>query len=289
MTLSTRNLLVTSAAISVLSFVSVAFAEDSPSPRLPWHRGPGTASIGDLAEIGVDESYVFLDEAGTRRFMELNQNPVSGRELATVAPISDQENWFLVFEFEPIGYVKDDERDSLDADALLGSIRESTKAANEERRKRGWSTLEIVGWQEKPHYDARTHNLSWAVTAENEGRKSVNRIVKLLGRRGVMTVTLVSPVETLPATIPVVDAMLDGYHFKAGHTYAEFVPGTDKLAEYGLTALIVGGAGAALVKSGLLAKLWKPIAVGLVALGGSAKRLLFGGRKVAKNLEGPIA
>jgi len=288
MTLTTPRLLATSAAISVLFLVNLAFAEDSPTQPLPWKRGPGSAPIGDLAEIGLDDSYVYLDDAGTKRFMELNQNPVSGAELATIAPISDQENWFLVFEFEPIGYVKDDEQDSLDADALLASIREGTQAANEERSKRGWSTLEILGWQEKPHYDARTHNLSWAVTAQSDGRKSVNRIVKLLGRRGVMTVTLVSPVETLNATIPVVDTMLDGYHFKSGHTYGEFVPGTDKLAEYGLTALIVGGAGAALVKSGLLAKLWKPIVVGAMALGASAKRLLFGGRKVAKNLEGPI-
>src|SRR5215470_372149 len=110
MILTTRNLLATSAAISVLSCVSVAFADEPPSQPLPWQRGPATAPIGDLAEIGVDESYVYLDAAGTRRFMELNQNPVSGAELATIAPISDQQNWFLVFEFEPIGYVKDDEQ-----------------------------------------------------------------------------------------------------------------------------------------------------------------------------------
>ena len=47
--------------------------------------------------------------------------------------------------------------------------------------------------------------------------------------------------------------------FKAGSRYAEFGQG-DKIAAYGLTALVAGGAGAALAKSGLLSKMWKAIA-----------------------------
>jgi uncharacterized membrane-anchored protein len=148
--------------------------------------------------------------------------------------------------------------------------------------------MQIVGWQEQPHYDPRTNNLSWAIIGETEGHRSINRIVKLLGRHGVMTVTLVSDADALDGAVPRVDALLDGYRFKPGSTYAEFVPGKDKLAEYGLTALVVGGAGAMLVKSGLLAKLWKPIAIGLVALGAGVKRLFFSGRKAEQSLEGKI-
>ena len=50
-------------------------------------------------------------------------------------------------------------------------------------------------------------------------------------------------------------------------------PGTDKLAEYGLTALVVGGGAAVLAQTGLLAKLWKPIAAFFVALGLGVKKL----------------
>ena len=50
----------------------------------------------------------------------------------------------------------DDEKDSLDADAMIASIREGTEAANEERRRRGWSTMTILGWHEEPFYDADT-------------------------------------------------------------------------------------------------------------------------------------
>ena len=62
----------------------------------------------------------------------------------------------------------------------------------------------------------------------------------------------------------------------------------DELAQYGLTALVVGGVGAALVKSGLLARLWKPIVLGLAALGAGLKRVFFSGRSAHHHPEAPI-
>ena len=64
-----------------------------------------------------------------------------------------------------LGYVSDDEKDELDAEAILDSIRQGTEAGNEEREKRGWPTMNIVGWHEEPHYDENTNNLSWAIIA----------------------------------------------------------------------------------------------------------------------------
>ena len=108
-------------AMVALSVPMVGAAEEGESVPLQWTQGPGTASIGsDLAEIDLGQDYVFLDAEGTRRFMELNENPVSGNELATVAPLSDDQQWFLVFEFDEVGYVSDEEKDSLDADAITG-------------------------------------------------------------------------------------------------------------------------------------------------------------------------
>ncbi|MBW2420413.1 MAG: DUF2167 domain-containing protein [Deltaproteobacteria bacterium] len=262
--------------------------EAAPTPP-PWQRGPMTAPIGDgLAEIEIDEDYVFLDAAGTRRFMELTENPVSGTEMATLAPIADEANWFVVFEFNETGYVSDEEKDQLDADAMIDSIRTGTEAANEERRKRGWQTMSIVGWHEEPHYDDLTNNLSWAIVGDSGGHQSINRIIKVLGRRGVMTVTLVAGPDELVSAIPLTNSLLAGYRYRAGSTYAEYVPGSDKLAEYGLTALVVGGGAAALVKSGLLARFWKPIALGLAALGAGIKRFFFGGRSAEHDPEKPI-
>jgi uncharacterized membrane-anchored protein len=267
-----------------------ARAEAGQPVALPWQQGPMTARIGsNLAEISLSDEYIFLDADGTRSLLELTQNPVSGSELATVAPASDDQSWFLIFEFEDIGYVPDDEKGKLDADDILESIRAGNEAANEERRKRGWAPMSIVGWHEPPHYDERTNNLSWAIIGESQGHRTINRMVKLLGRRGVMTTTLVCSPENLDASIAQVDGLLDGYSYRPGNTYAEYVPGRDKLAEYGLAALVVGGGAAVLAKTGILARLWKPIAVALAALGASLKRFFFGGRSSKHDPEKPIA
>jgi uncharacterized membrane-anchored protein len=138
--------------------------------------------------------------------------------------------------------------------------------------------MSILGWEEEPHYDTNTKNLSWAIIGESGGNRNINRLTKLLGRRGVMSATLVASPDELFAASAAVDELLTQYRFQKGSTYAEYIPGTDRLAEVGLTALVVGGAGAALVKSGLLARFWKPIGLGLVALGVGIKRMFTGGR-----------
>lgn len=258
---------------------AAAGQEEAAPPQLAWQAAPLLAPIGDdLAEIDLPEGFVFLDREGTVQLMELTGNPVGGDELATIAPAGEGD-WFVVFEFEDIGWVDDAERESLDADALLATMREGTAAANEERKKRGWSTIELVGWKEAPHYDERTKNLTWAIEGRTEGGVVLNRLVKLLGRRGVMTVTLVGSPEDVAAATPVVDGLIAKYRFRPGSTYAEYLPGSDRAAQVGLAALVVGGGAAALAKTGLLAKLWKPLAVGAVALLAGVRR--FFGRRPA--------
>jgi len=288
-----RRLLIpgTTLILCLAAFPTAATDDSSQPSPLVWAQSEGAAAplgVG-LAEIDLGQDYVYLDAEGTQKLMDLTHNPVSGGEVGTVAPIAEDESWFIVFEFDESGYVPDDEKDALDAESMLQSIREGTEAGNEERRSRGWSELRIVGWQEQPHYDFRTNNLSWAIIGESDGGRSINRIVKLLGRRGVMTATLVAGPDELAGAIPSADVLLDGYRFKPGQTYAEYVPGTDKLAQYGLTALVVGGAGAVLLKSGLLAKLWKPLLVALAAVGAGIKRLFFSGRSSEHDPQKPIS
>lgn len=262
-----------------LSFVALVFAASATTtaqetPALNWQAGPFSAPIGDsLAKIEVPAGYVYLDKEDTQALMELMGNPLTNQEMATVAPASDDETWFLVFEWDPMGWVDDSEKDDIDADAILSSIREGTENANKERLERGWSTMTILGWQEKPHYDEATNNLTWAIDASSDGDKIINRLVKLLGRHGVMTVTLVSGAEELDAAMQESDVLLAGYAFVPGSTYAEFIPGSDDVAKVGLTALVVGGAGAALLQSGLLARFWKLLVVGAAGLVAALKRL----------------
>lgn len=106
-----------------------------------------------------------------------------------------------------------------------------------------------------PRYNDTTHNLEWAIKVRSEeGGTSVNYLTKLLGRKGVMHVTLLVDAEELPATLPAYQKLLSEFTYTAGQSYAEFRQG-DKLAQYSLAGLITAGAGVAMVKSGWLGKL----------------------------------
>ena len=235
-----------------------------------WQKGPAVGDLGTTAQVKVPEGYLFADAKDTRTIMEANHNPITGREMGFVAPAG--EDWFAVFEFDDVGYVKDDEKDSLDANALLQSIKDGTAAGNQERIKRGWPTMTILGWETPPRYNEITHNLEWAIRAQSSGAPVVNHNTRVLGRGGVMEVTLVTDPALLAETMPKFKAMLEGFQFKQGHQYAEFRKG-DKTAAYGLTGLIVGGGTAALVKTGAFKWLWKVLAAGAAGVAALFKKL----------------
>jgi uncharacterized membrane-anchored protein len=88
--------------------------------------------------------------------------------------------------------------------------------------------------------------------------------------------------DALADTLPTFKELLKDYSFKSGESYAEFRQG-DKLAKYGLAALITGGAVAVAAKTGLLTaillifkKAWKLVVIGAVAVVSFFKRLILG-------------
>jgi uncharacterized membrane-anchored protein len=77
-----------------------------------------------------------------------------------------------------------------------------------------------------------------------------------------MSAMLVSDPTSLDEDIRAFKASLTGFNFNQGQTYSEFRSG-DKVAEYGLAALIVGGAAAVAVKSGAFKAFGKFIVFGV--------------------------
>ena len=133
--------------------------------------------------------------------------------------------------------------------------------------------MQVIGWQQPPFYDVATNNLTWSILghSQNEEGNVLNRSVRLLGRSGVMKLDMVASPESAVANLPRFNNIVKGFHYTTGNAYAEFKSG-DKVATIGLTALVAGGAGAILVKSGLLAKFWKLIVVAFVAVASALKK-----------------
>lgn len=258
-----RLLLAAAAAAATLAVHPTLAAEEAPAdpPQVEWIPGPQAVDLGkEIAAIDLPESLAFAGAADTRKLLEMMGNVPQGSELGLVVPKAEDQEWFIIFRFDDVGYVKDDDADEIDADAILESIKEGTQAANEERKKRGMATIDVVGWAEPPRYDAATHNVTWAILGRNEdGSEVVNYNVRVLGRTGVMEVKLVDGAATYAAAKPEVDKLLAAFSYKAGKKYAEWVPG-DKVAQYGLAALVAAGAGAAAVKTGFLAGILKILA-----------------------------
>jgi len=243
--------------------------------KIPWAKGPTKGLLGSEASITVPAGCLFTGMDGVRSFLEATQNNASGNERGVLlCPANGtSDTWFVLFSYDESGYVRDDEGSSLDADAILESVRSGTEAGNRERKRRGWATLTVEGWATKPFYDRATNNLTWAITAhDNEGGRTVNHSVRLLGRGGVMHADLVTTPDALTALVPTFNGTIRGFTYSSGFKYAEWRSG-DKVAAYGLTALVAGGAGVALVKSGLLVKFWKLIVIGFAAAVGALKRL----------------
>ena len=243
---------------------------DSPTPAqrefrdklgaLHWVAGPTTVAVAGNSTLTVPEGYVFLDAANTSKFEELNENVPSGKEVM-VAPKTLQ--WTAYLLFDDSGYVKDDEK--IDAPALLKVLQDGTERENEERRRRGWRAIHVTGWAIAPAYNTETKRLEWATDLRADDGEGVNFFTKILGRRGVTTVVLATSPDRTTAAVADLDKVLTGYEFKGGETYSSWRPG-DKVAEYGLAGLIVGGAAAAAAKTGLFKGLFKVILAGAAAL-----------------------
>jgi uncharacterized membrane-anchored protein len=235
--------------------------------KLNWVNGPAKGEIGTKASIQVPKDYVFLGERDTRRFIELMGNPPSDNHYL-IAPKS--LNWFAVFSFNESGYVKDDEK--IDADALLKQMKENDGPSNEERKNLGMELLYTDGWQVEPHYDAQTKRLEWGMRLRTAaGQMNINYTSRILGRSGVMSAVLVSGVESLAQDTQEFKAVMQKFSYNSGETYAEFKQG-DKIAEYGLAALILGGAAAVATKKGFwaviggfIAAFWKVLVAAAVA------------------------
>jgi len=265
-----RRLLAIAMWLGVLAGASPAWSQqpkdqDEATPAmlsLAWQRGPTEGRIGDVASLKVPEGQAFLDGPNTRRFLELNQNPPRDNHYTLVGR---DLSWFAVFSFEDRGYVKDDEK--LDAAALLQTLQASDNPANEERKRLGMPAIHTAGWHVPPHYDGESKRLEWGLRLRRDDeRVVVNYTIRLLGRRGVMHATLVSDPESLDRDIADFKAVLAGYSFASGERYAEFRAG-DRVAEYGLAALVLGGAAAVATKTGFFKAMGKFIVIGVAALG----------------------
>ncbi|MCL2340845.1 MAG: DUF2167 domain-containing protein [Proteobacteria bacterium] len=271
-------------AILVLSSVPAAAAPNSGSDKadaketkpqnifeknnIKLVEGPAQVKLGRHAELDLPANFAFVGGDSLKKYYDLTQNPYSGNEIGVVL---SSDGWQIFFDYADSGHIDDSDRTELDADALYKQMEEGQAIGNQERKKKGWDELALKGWTAKPHYDEKTNNLTWAFrmasSRDNYKETFINQNIRLLGRTGYVSAIVVGDDSADYAkTEAAANALLKNFRFTQGQTYAEFRSG-DKVAKYGLAALVLGGAGAVAAKTGFFAKFAKFIMLGVAAVG----------------------
>jgi uncharacterized membrane-anchored protein len=226
---------------------------DNPSAidsRIEW--GPSRIALRDQATLTLPPGYGFLPQAPAQELWKQWGHITSDDIVGLIVP-SGGERWLIAVAYVPAGYVRDDDASTWNADELLNTIREATNRDNERRKQLGRPELEVEGWVEKPHYDPTARRLIWSISVRNKGaspNSAVNYQMAALGRQGYLSMTMVTQLNDIAAQKGIAATLLSDVQFNSGKRYSDFNPSTDRVAEYGLAALV---AGIAVKKLGLFA------------------------------------
>jgi uncharacterized membrane-anchored protein len=243
----------------------------------------GEIPLGNhLATLRLPESLQYLDPQDTRTVLaDLWGNPPeqSSGTLGMLVPknadLLSESSWAVVITYDEDGHVKDDDAGKINYTDLLKQMQESTRQASAERQKEGYEAIELVGWAAPPKYDQAGKKLYWAkeLAFGAASEHTLNYNIRILGRQGVLVLNAVAARKDLPLIEAATPDLLAAVSFDKGNRYEDFDKSTDKLATYGLAALVAGGVAA---KVGLFKGLWLGIlafkkfiiagVIGLVAL-----------------------
>lgn len=264
------------AVITVTSYGDIN--EGLDQYHIEHHTGPATENIAQVATLQTSILDNFLDAKNSNKFLQLTKN-LPSEDTFILIHENNKNAWWATFDFSETGHVKDDEK--IDADDLLQKLKDGDATGNALRERQGLDKLYTIGWAVPPHYDSETKLLEWGTKIRDEdGKETVNYTVRLLGRKGIVEAVLITSENTLKEDIAAFKKTLKGFQFNYGNRYADFKSG-DKVATYGLGALIVGGVAAVATKKGFWAALvgffaagWKFICIGFVAIGGWVRSVL---------------
>jgi uncharacterized membrane-anchored protein len=239
--------------------------------------GAGDIALIDQATLKLPAGYFFVPKAEGARVLRALGNIVNESNfVGLVVGQHQNDQWIVVIRYVKEGYIKEDDAKNWNADELLKSISDGVEQANKDRVARGFPEMQVLGWVEPPAYDAGTHRLVWSMLAKDKGEpdsapKGINYNTYALGRDGYFSLNLLSGSERIASEKAVAHELLADLSYNAGKRYEDFSATTDRIAEYGLAALI---GGIAVKKLGLFAlfaalvlKFAKVIFIGMAVLG----------------------
>jgi uncharacterized membrane-anchored protein len=287
----------------LISFASTLFAADEDSTKnamiaqlkfldsvqkaMKYETGKIELSNG-ITSLNVPKGFKFLNvEQSNYVLSTLWGNPPQKGILGIIFPEksspTDEDSYAFIITYDDMGYVKDDDADKINYDDLLKQIQKEEVEENKERMTQGYGSINMIGWASKPFYDKQNKVLHWAKElkfSEADGN-TLNYEVRILGRKGVLSMNAVAKMSELDSVKKNIDKVLAMPSFKEGNTYKDFDSKTDNIAAWTIGGLV---AGKILLKVGFWAVIgkflvagWKFILLGFAAVIAGIKK--FFGKK----------
>lgn len=246
---------------------------------LAFKTGDFKVAVAD-ATLHVGEGFRYLEAKDARRVLEdFWGNPADISVLGMIVPtrpaLDESGSWAVVVTYSDEGHVDDEDAASADYTKMLADMQEATAKDNKARKQQGYPTVDLVGWAAPPRYDQANKKIHWAkqLSFDGSAEHTLNYDIRVLGREGYLSLNAVASMSDLAAVEAGMQKVLGFTGFDAGQRYADFNSKTDKVAAYGVAALVAGTLAS---KAGLFAKLGVlllagkkliiPIAIGIAAL-----------------------
>jgi uncharacterized membrane-anchored protein len=282
-------------ALASAAAVAPLYAEMSPPPQVKselqaaWTAAKATATMGpadiklmDQADLRLNPDQVFIPAAEANGIMEAMGNQTTPERYGLIVSRKKGAEWLVDLKWVKEGYVRDGDAKEWQPDALLDNLKQGTEQGNAERLAKGLPALDVIGWVEKPSYDPTTHRLVWSLSLRDRGAppsepQTINYNTYALGREGYFSLDLITGSDSIAADKQVAHNLLESLNYIPGKRYQDFNGSTDKVAAYGLAALI---GVVAVKKLGLLAvigvfllKIWKLGLIAIAAVGSAFRRV----------------
>lgn len=283
-----RSLLPFALALSASGVLCLpAHAQTAPPAKVKvelaaaWAAAKQTATVGpaqirllDDGALQLTPDEVFVPAAEANRIMQAMGNQSTPSRYGLIVSRRNDSFWLVDLTWVKEGYVRDGDAKEWKPDALLDNLKQGTEAGNADRLARGIPALDVAGWVQQPAYDAGTHRLVWSLALRERGAPAnepatINYNTYALGRDGYFSLDLITDSTAIAADKDIARQLLGSLNYAQGKRYQDFNGSTDKVAAYGLAALI---GVVAVKKLGLLAligvfllKAWK---IGMIAIAG---------------------
>ncbi|GAB3921127.1 DUF2167 domain-containing protein [Mucilaginibacter myungsuensis] len=245
----------------------------------------GTVKIGNgIGTITVPAGFKYLDSVQALKVLtHIWNNPKEpNMTLGFILPekqsVLAERGYVFNIQYDPIGYVKDDDAKDVDYEELLTNMQKETNEANAEREKAGYPPMTLVGWASKPFYDGQRHILHWAkeIKFGTDSINTLNYNVRVLGRKGVLVLNAISTTRDLSIVKADIPHVLNIVNFTDGYNYNDFNPDIDNVAAWTIGGLVAGKILAKVGFFALLVKFWKFIMIGVIAAFSFIKKFFTG-------------